>query len=162
MVLDSALNFCSHVRKKIISAQKGIGVIRYLSKYVSDDVWDQMYKLYVRPHPDYGDIIYHKFDPELSLEFTKKLVTVQYSAAFAVNGTWRETNKCEPYEELRWEYLYHRRWYRRLIHFYKLKQSGLPLYLYDMIPPEREFNYGLRRANTFDSPIERTSRYSNK
>ena len=161
MVLDSALNFRSHVREKIISARKGIGVIRYLSKYVSRDVLDQMYKLYVRPHLDYGDIIYHKFDPELTLEFTKKLETVQYSAALAVSGAWRGTNKCKLYEELGWEYLYHRRWYRGLIHFYKLKQSMLPSYLYNLIPPERELNYGLRRANIFDQPIERTNRYSN-
>ena len=59
-----------------------------------------MYKLYVRPHLDYGDIIYHKFDPELTLEFTKKLETVQYSAALAVSGAWRGTNKCKLYEEL--------------------------------------------------------------
>ena len=97
MVLDSALNFRSHVREKIISARKGIGVIRYLSKYVSRDVLDQMYKLYVRPHLDYGDIIYHKFDPELTLEFTKKLETVQYSAALAVSGAWRGTNNCKLY-----------------------------------------------------------------
>ena len=161
MVLDSALNLRSHVRKKTISARKGIGVIRYLSKYVSRDVLDQMYKLYVRLHLDYGDIIYHKFDPELTLEFTEKLETVQYSTALAVSRTWRETNKCKLYEELGWEYLYHRRWYRRLIHFHKLKQSRLPLYLYNLIPPERELNYGLRRANTFDQPIERTNRCSN-
>ena len=30
-----------------------------------------------------------------------------------------------------------------------------------MIPPEREFNYGLRRANIFDQPTEQTNRYSN-
>ena len=64
MILDSALNFHSHVKEKTVSAHKGIGVIRYLSKYVSRDVLDQMYKLYVRPHLDYGDIIYHKADPE--------------------------------------------------------------------------------------------------
>ena len=91
MVLDSALNFRSHVREKIISARECIGVILYLSKYVSRNVLDQMYKLYVRPHLDYGDTIYHKFDPELTLEFTKKLDTVQYSAALAVNGAWRST-----------------------------------------------------------------------
>ena len=34
MMLDSALNFYSHVREKIISARKGIGEIRYLSKYL--------------------------------------------------------------------------------------------------------------------------------
>ena len=64
LILDSGLTFHSHVRENIISARRGIGVIRFLSKYVSMDVLDQMYKLYVRPHLDYGDIIYHKFDPE--------------------------------------------------------------------------------------------------
>ena len=67
MILDSALNFHSHVKEKIVNARRGIGVIRYLFKYVSLDVSDQMYKLYVRPHLDYGDIIYHKVDPELSV-----------------------------------------------------------------------------------------------
>ena len=119
------------------------------------------YKLYVRPRLDYGDIIYNRFDPELTLEFTKKSETVQYSAALVVSGAWRGTNKCKLYKELGWEYLYHRRWYRRLIHFYKLKQSRLPLYLYNLIPPERELNYGLRRVNTFDQPIERMNRYFN-
>ena len=145
MVLDSALNFRSHVREKVISARKGIGVIRYLLKYVSRDVLDQMYKLYVRPILDYGDIIYRKFDPELTLEFTKKLETVQYSVVLAVIGAWRGTNKCKLFEELGWEYLYHRRWYRRLIHAYKVKQGRLPLYLYNLIPSDRELNYDLRR-----------------
>ena len=31
---------------------------------MSRDVLDQIYKLYVRPHLDYGDIIYHRHDPE--------------------------------------------------------------------------------------------------
>ena len=88
MILDSALNFHSHVKEKIVSASRGIRVIRYLSKYVSCDVLDQMYKLYVRPHLDYGDIIYHKVDPELSLDFTKKLVATKYSTALAVAGAW--------------------------------------------------------------------------
>ena len=117
-------------------------------------------------------LVYHQFDPELTLDFTRKLETVQYSAALAVSGAWRGTNMCKLYEELGWECLYHRRWYRRSIRINKLKQSRLP----DWIPPERELNYGLsslfsnphfptgyglRRANTFDQPIERTNRYSN-
>ena len=71
MILDSKLSFQSHVREAIIKARKGIGIIRFLSKYVSRDVLDQIYKLYVRPHLDYGDIIYHRHDPEFKLEFTK-------------------------------------------------------------------------------------------
>ena len=68
LVLDSGLTFRSHVRERIISGRSGIGVIRFLSKYVIGvirflskhvirDVLDQIYKLYVLPHFDYGDII---------------------------------------------------------------------------------------------------------
>ena len=76
MILDSKLSFQSHVREAIIKARKGIGIIRFLSKYVSRDVLDQIYKLYVRPHLDYGDIIYHRDDPEFKLEFTKRLESI--------------------------------------------------------------------------------------
>ena len=100
MVLDSALNFRSHVREKIINTRKGIGVIQYLSKYVSRHVLDQIYKLYVRPRLDNGDVIYHTFDPELTLDFTKKIENVQYSGALAVSGACRGTDKCKLYVEL--------------------------------------------------------------
>ena len=53
MILDSKLSFQSHVREAIIKARKGIGIIRFLSKYLSRDVSDQIYKLYVRHHLDY-------------------------------------------------------------------------------------------------------------
>ena len=38
MILDSKLNFHSHIREAIIKARRGIGIIRFLSKYVSRDV----------------------------------------------------------------------------------------------------------------------------
>ena len=41
MILDSCLNFSSHVREKVISARRGIGDIRYLSRYLSRDVLNQ-------------------------------------------------------------------------------------------------------------------------
>ena len=72
-----------------------------------------------------------------------------------------DESKCKLYEELGWENLYHRRWYRRLTHFFKLRQSGSPLYLYNLIPPEREVNYNLRRIHVFDQRVERTNRYAN-
>ena len=64
MIPDSNLNFQSQLRKAIIKARKGIGIIRYISRYVPRDIIDQIYKLYVRAHLDYGDIIYNKYDPE--------------------------------------------------------------------------------------------------
>ena len=103
MILDSKLNFHSHIREAIIKARRGIGIIRFLSKYVSRDVLDQIYKLYVRSYLDYGDIIYHQYDPEFKLDFTKKLESTQYSAALAVSGAWRGTDTGKLYEELGWE-----------------------------------------------------------
>ena len=73
MILDSKLTFFSHIKEAIAKARRGIGIIRFLSKYMSRDVLDQIYKLYVRPHLDYSDIIYHKYDLGFKLEFTKWL-----------------------------------------------------------------------------------------
>ena len=85
VILDSKLDFQSHIRQAIGKARRGIGMIRYLSKYISRNVLDQIYKLYVRPHLDYGDIIYHRYDPEMQSYFTRTLEQTQYSAALAVD-----------------------------------------------------------------------------
>ena len=92
MILDFKLNFQNHIRQAVMKARRGTGIIPYLSKYVSQGVVDRIYKLYLRPHLYYDDIIYHKYDPELKLDFTKKLESIQYSAALAVTGAWRGTN----------------------------------------------------------------------
>ena len=49
---------------------------------------------------DYSDIIYHKVDPELSLDFTEKLEATQYSVELAISSAWRGTCKCKLWEEL--------------------------------------------------------------
>ena len=143
MILGSKLNFHSHIRKAIIKVRRGIGIIRFLSKYV-----------------DYGDIIYHKYDPELNLEFTKKLESTQYSAALAVSGAWRGTNTEKLYEELGWEILYYRRWYRCLCHLYNLRNDQSPLYLFSEIPQERIFHYSPRRPSVYEPNVKSTERFS--
>ena len=93
MILDSKLDFQNHIREAIFKARRGIGMIRYPSRYVSREVLDVIYKLHVRPHLDYGDIIYHKYDPKMRLTFTQKLEQTQYLVALAVSGTCRGTNR---------------------------------------------------------------------
>ena len=176
MILDAKLSFQSHVREAIIKARKSIGIIRFLSKGVSRDVLDQIYKLYVRSHSDYGDIIYHRYDPEFKLEFTKRLESTQYSAALTVSGAWRGTSTDRLYGELCWEILYYRRWYLPLLqevvsatsitggglcHFYKLRNDQKPLYLYSEIPQKRTFHNNLRRANVYEVNAKSTNRFSN-
>ena len=102
MILDSKPSFQSHV----IKATRGIGIKRYLSKYVSKYVLDQIYKLYVRPHLDYGDIIHYKPGRVMQLYITKRLERTLYAAALAVTGAWRGTKRLRLYGELGWEILY--------------------------------------------------------
>ena len=44
--------------------------------------------------------------------------STQYTAALAVSEPGRGTNRIKLYDELGWENFYHRRWYRRLTHFF--------------------------------------------
>ena len=71
--------------------RQGIGVLRFLSKYLPRHTVNEMYKLYVRPHPDYDDIIHHI--PHYSCEYNdsgilsnlmEKLESIQCYAALAV------------------------------------------------------------------------------
>ena len=88
------------------------------------------------------------------------LEPTQYSAALAVSGSWSGTNTDRLLEELGWEYFYHRRWCRRLCHFYKLRNTQSPSYLFQHIPSERVVNYNLRNPYVLKQSVERTSRYS--
>ena len=160
VILDSKLDFFVHVKEAIVIARRGIGMARYMAKYVSRDVHDQIYKLYVRPHLNYGHIIYHKHDPEFTHDMTKRLERIQYSAALAVNGAWRGTNIDRLYEELGWESLYYCRWYRRLCHFFKLTMNESPTYLYQLVPPLPSVKYNLRGANVYESNVERTNQFA--
>ena len=161
MQVESELNFQSHINEAMGRARRGIGMIRYMSRYVSRDVLNKVYKLYARPHLDYGDMIYHKYDPEMCLSLTQRLEQTQYSAALAVSGAWRGTTRQRLYEEIGWESLYHRRWYRRMCHFFKLVKSRSPGYLFDEISLERQVSYNLRNARDYEVHAPRTYRFSN-
>ena len=94
--LDSGLNFSKHVREAVMKATKGVSLLKYLSKYVCRKVLDLSYKLYVRPHLDYGDVIYHNQRADLM----NIIEQVQYKAALIVSGCWQGTSREKLYEEL--------------------------------------------------------------
>ena len=57
LYLDSALNFSEHVKEAVLVALNGISLLKYLSKYGDRNVLNLYYKLYLRPHLDYEDVI---------------------------------------------------------------------------------------------------------
>ena len=56
--LYKKLVFCHHIGEKILKANKGIGFITRFRKFLSRDSLLTIYKAFVRPNLDYGDIIY--------------------------------------------------------------------------------------------------------
>ena len=94
--LDSELSFSKHIREAVMKATKGVSLLKYLSKYVSRKVLDLSYKLYVRPHLDYGDVIYHN----QRTDFMNLIEQVPYKAALLVSGCWHGTNREKLYDEL--------------------------------------------------------------
>ena len=90
-----------------------------------------IYKSFVRPHLEYGDIIY---DQPQNASFCNKLESTQYNAALAITVVIRGTSKTKLYKELGLGFLKSRRWFRRLCTFYKIRTYNIPLYLADLLP----------------------------
>ena len=154
--LDSALNFSKHVKEAVLKALKGISLLKCLSKYVDRNVLNLSYKLYVRPHLDYGDIIYHNQRADLM----QLIEQVQYKAALIVSGCWQGTSRERLYDDLGWESLSDRRWARRMTTFYKIKNDLAPSYLSDHLPEQSATNISFRERN-IRAPLSRTERYDN-
>ena len=57
--LDPKLTLINHINDKIKSTSKTIGILKYLSRYLPLKTLDIMYKMSIRPHFDYCDVIYH-------------------------------------------------------------------------------------------------------
>ena len=66
-----------------------------------------------------------------------RIEKVQYNAALAITGTWKCTSTNKLYDELGWESLSDRRWSRRLILLYKIRNNMTPIYLRNNLPRER-------------------------
>ena len=116
--LDEKLNFIHHIKEKISKANKGIGVIKKLNNTLPRKALLTLYKSFVRPHLDYGDIIYDQPNNE---SFCNKLETVQYNATLAITVSIQGTSKVKLYTKLGLESFKSRRWFRRLCCFYKIK-----------------------------------------
>ena len=154
--LDSRLNFSKHIKEQVMKAMKGVSLLKFLSTYVNRNVLDLSYKMYVRPHLDYGDAIFHN----QRMDLMDLIERVQYKAALIVPGCWQGSSREKLYDELGWESLSNRRWARRLVIFYKIHNDLTHSYLSDHLPKRNELDISLRNRNV-NTPLTRTERYEN-
>ena len=76
---------------------KTIEFLRKLQNILPRSALLTIYKSFIRPHLDYGDIIY---DQAYNTSFHQKIELLQYNACLAITGAIRGTSREKLYEEL--------------------------------------------------------------
>ena len=121
---------------------KTIGLLRKLHNFLPRAALITIYKAFIRPHLDYGDILY---DQAYNMSFHQKMEFIQYNACLAITGAIRGTSKENLYREIGLESLQLSCWYRKLGMLYKIFKSRSPQYLFRLIP-EKTLSYVRRNA----------------
>ena len=140
VVLDCKLDFDIHIEQRIKKCNKIIGLNRKLSISLPRKALVTIYKSFVTPHLDYGDVLYDKPDNQ---NFENKLEKIQYKACLAITGAIQGTSRQTLYDELGLISLCKRRWYNKLIFFYKIVNELLPDYLQSYLEVPSQDNYPL-------------------
>ena len=147
MILDGQLTFEEH-RKTIFSeVNKTIGLIRKLRNSLPRPSLVTLYKSFIRPHLDYGDIIY---DQPFNNSSQTKIESMQYIACLAIIGAIRGTSKERLDKELGLESLQHRHWYRKFCYLYKIIVNESLNYLFKVAPASNTA-YNIRNTNDIHS-----------
>ena len=131
MFLDCKLTFEEHLKTIVNKINKSIGLLRKFQNFLPRESLLTIYKSFIQPHLDYGDIIYNQ---TYNTSFHQRLKSLQCNAALAITGAIRGTSKEKLYNELGLESLQNRRWYRKLSFLYKVIANQSPSYLFNMIP----------------------------
>ena len=116
MFLDNKLNFSEHLKTIFQRINNPIVLLRKLQTLLPRAPLITIYKLFIRPHLDYADMIYNQ---TFNMSFQQKMETIQYNIALTITGTIRGSSREKFYQELDLETLQQRRWYRKLCCFYK-------------------------------------------
>ena len=136
IILDTRLSFEKHLETVLCKINKTMGLIRKLQNLLPISALITLYKGFVRPHLDYGDIIY---DQARNESFHLKLESIQYHSCLAITGAIRGSSTEKLYQELGFESLQQRRWYRKLCCLYKIIKNKSPRCLFNIIPARNPF-----------------------
>ena len=90
IILDEKLSFANHIKVKIQKAGYGINVIKSLKTILPRQALLSIYKSFIRPHLDYGDVMYDQPNNE---SLCQTIESVQYKAALAITGAIKGTFK---------------------------------------------------------------------
>ena len=93
VILDFKLTFEEHLNNVLAKVNKAVGLLRKLRNILPRTTLVTIYKAFIRPHLDYGDVLY---DQAFNNSFTEKLESFQYNACLALTGAIRVRQKKKP------------------------------------------------------------------
>ena len=88
--LDEKLTFKHHIDNTLCKVNKGIAVIKTLWHALPQKSLLTIYKVFLRPLIDYGDIIY---DQPHNSSFCEKLESAQHKAALVITDAIQRTSR---------------------------------------------------------------------
>ena len=91
---------------KLCKINKTISLIRKLQNLLPRSALITFYKAFVRPHLDYGDILYGQ---AYNASFHQKFESLQYNACLAITGAIRGSSREKLYQQIGFESLQQRR-----------------------------------------------------
>ena len=130
LILDNKLNFNENLKGVLDKISKTIGLIRKCQPILPRFSLLTIYKTFVRPHLDYGDIVY---DQTYNALFHRKPESIQYSVCLAITGAIRSTSHKKLNQELGLETLQSRQWFKKLCLFYKIVNNQSPSCLFPVL-----------------------------
>ena len=130
MEFDTRLDFNLHLKNVQNKVNKTIGLLRKLQDTLTRPSLITIFKSFIRPIVDYGDIIY---DRAYNTSFHQNIESIQYNAALAITGAVRGTSREKLCQELGFESLQKRRWYRKLCCLFKIINNRSPRYPFQLI-----------------------------
>ena len=98
--LDSTLTFENYVNMVTTEINKTIGLLRKLQNLFPRTALIAIYKAFVTPHLDHGDILYliMMISGAFNLSFQKKLGSIQYRACLTITGAIQGTSREKIYQ----------------------------------------------------------------
>ena len=97
MLLETKLDFQGHLKSIFNKVNKTIGLLRKLHNTLPRLPLLTIYKSFISPHFDYGDVIY---DQAYKVSFHQKLESIQYNSALAITGAIIGTSIENLYNDL--------------------------------------------------------------
>ena len=82
--------FDEHLEMVSLKISKILGLLRKIHNLLPRSALITLYKVFVRPYLNYGNILY---DQAYNMSFYNKLKSVQYKSCWTVTGAQRGTSK---------------------------------------------------------------------